>query len=637
MCGIVGFTGSLGRKESERIIRSMASSLQYRGPDDEGFYDKDDVSLGFRRLAIIDIPTGNQPIYTTDQSIVLVFNGEIYNYQELKELLVQKGYSFRTQGDSEVLLYWYQEHADQLDLFFEAINGMFALGIWDRKRDRFLLARDRAGEKPLYYSEVNGNLVFASELKAILEYPGFKKELDRISLAQYLAHEYVPSPRSIFEGIHKLPSASYLIYGKLSQKNRTSQIHSYWEYPSEEETWNASEEELLERLDALFLRSVKLRLISDVPVGIFLSGGIDSSAVLSYVNRLKDPKEIETFSIGFEDTSFDESKYAREVAQYFGNSHHEEIINSNSLLEIVPKVIERLDEPFADASLIPSTHLSKFAKKNVTVALGGDGGDELFMGYPTFQANQMAQVYNRIPNFFHQGILKLAGALPVSMNNFSLDFKIKRFLAFVRENPALREQLWLGSFSPSELKDLLHFNTNGMLDAEQLFCENFSIYQKGLHSRSPLGQLSYWYFKTYMHNDILVKADRASMFQSLELRAPFLDKDLIEFTARLPYSYKIRGLSMKYILKKLLVNRVPKSVIKRPKKGFGIPVAKWFRGELKEWVYDLFSSSRVKQGGLFEPKAIQKLLDEHCSKKQDHRKKLWTLFIFELWRERWYS
>ena len=636
MCAIVGFTGTLGKKESERTIRAMANSLRYRGPDDEGYYGNDSIQLGFRRLSIIDIPTGNQPIYTQDQSIVLVFNGEIYNYQELKEILVQKGYSFRTQGDGEVLLYWYQEHANRLELFFEALNGMFAVGIFDRNRDHLLLARDRAGEKPLYYTEVNGNLVFASELKAILEYPGFQKEMDRVSLAQYLAHEYVPSPRSIFRGVHKLPSASYLIYEKLSEKNRSTRVYSYWEYPPEE-SWDGSESELLERLDALFLRSVKLRLISDVPVGIFLSGGIDSSAVLSYVSRLKDSKEIETFSIGFEDTSFDESKYARDMAQYFGTSHHEEILSPNALLEVVPKVIDRLDEPFADASIVPSSHLSEFARKNVKVALGGDGGDELFMGYPTFQANQIAQFYNRVPNFFHLGILKLANALPVSMNNFSLDFKIKRFLAFVRENPALREQLWLGSFSPSELTNLLDFDAQGILDPENIFEENFSMYQKGLNSRSPMGQLSYWYFKTYLHNDILFKADRASMFQSIELRAPFLDKDLIEFVARLPYSYKIRGLTMKYILKKLLAPKVPNYIIKRPKKGFGIPVAKWFRAELKEWIFDLFSSSRVKQGGLFHAKTIQKLLNEHCTNQQDHRKKLWTLFVFELWKERWFS
>ncbi|MDH4129704.1 MAG: asparagine synthase (glutamine-hydrolyzing) [Spirochaetota bacterium] len=628
MCGIVGFTCYNSNIDKENVIKKMADAIRHRGPDDEGFYFTSQMVLGHRRLSIIDLGSGHQPIFNEDKSVSIVFNGEIYNFLELKESLIKKGHKFKTNSDTEVIVHLYEDHQENLLTY---LNGMFSFALWDQNHETLFLARDRAGKKPLYYTEINGELIFASELKAILRYPYFRKEIDDISLYKYLAHEYIPTPQSIFKGVKKLPAGSYLIY-----KRGSLSISSFWDLHFNGAYQNTlSEGEIVNNLDTLLRDSVKRRLISDVPLGVFLSGGIDSSAIVSYMADLIPSKEIKTFSIGFEDKSFDESNFARDVAKHFNTDHYERILNPKMLVDILPEVINFLDEPFADASIIPTYLLSKFTREKVTVALGGDGGDELFMGYPTFQANRISGLYDWMPNTIHKNIIvKLVNKIPVSMNNISFDFKVKRFLYGVKADKNYREQLWLGAFSFENIEKLIKSNKIHELNEEKLFDEVIFFNQNN-DTENQLDRLSYYYFKTYLHDDILVKVDRASMACSLETRAPFLDVQVMDFVGCIPNKYKLKGLSMKYILKKILAGRLPNHILHRPKKGFGIPVAKWFKDDLKALVLDVFSEEKIKREGFFHYPFIKTLLNEHFSEKQDHRKMLWTLFIFELWLEKW--
>ncbi len=628
MCGIVGFTCYRSQMDHRSAIQRMADSIRHRGPDDEGFYLNNEIALGHRRLSIIDIEGGHQPMFNEDRTVAVVFNGEIYNFQELKDDLIKRGHAFTSHTDTEVLVHLYEDYGED---FLACLNGMFSLAIWDQKQEILLLARDRAGKKPLYYSEIRGELIFASELKAMTHYPLFTKEMDTLAFVKYLAHEYVPTPHSIFKGVNKLPAGSYLLY-----KKGTYAIKGFWDYHFGKAYQNqSSEKELIEQLDSLLRDSVSRRLISDVPLGVFLSGGIDSSTIVAYMADLMPSKDIKTFSIGFEDKSFDESGFARDVANYFNTSHYEQILDPKTMLDILPKVVSSLDEPFADASIIPTYLLSKFTRENVTVALGGDGGDELFMGYPTFQASRLAGYYDWIPASIHRNVIvKLAHKLPVSMNNISLDFKIKQFLQAVKMDKSYRDQLWLGAFSLEDMNCLLKSDGNTGLNNTELFSEVI-FYNQNNDCRNSMDRLSYFYFKGYLHDDILVKVDRASMANSLETRAPFLDVELMDFIGSIPNKYKMKGFNMKYILKKTLSKKLPKHILQRPKKGFGIPIGKWFRDDLKPLVLDVFSEEKIKREGFFEYPYIKKLLDEHIGGKRDHRKKLWTLFVFEQWLSEW--
>ncbi|MDH5680826.1 MAG: asparagine synthase (glutamine-hydrolyzing), partial [Spirochaetota bacterium] len=592
MCGIVGFTNQKSRLDRERVLKDMADSIRHRGPDDEGYHITSQISLGHRRLSIIDIHSGHQPMFDEDRSVSIVFNGEIYNFPDLKTELEAKGHLFTTHSDTEVLVHLYEEYG--LDMF-EHLNGMFAFALWDEKAESLLLARDRAGKKPLYYAEIGGELVFASELKALTRYPGFRREIDPIALQKYLAHEYVPTPHTIFRGVKKLFAGSYLTY-----KRETLTERQYWDFDLSGSYSNQlSERELIEELDCLMRDSVSRRLISDVPLGVFLSGGIDSSCLVAYMADLMPSKDIKTFSVGFEDKSFDESEYAKDVADYYQTSHHQQVLHPQTLVDILPEVTAFVDEPFADASIVPTYLLSKFTRETVTVALGGDGGDELFMGYPTFQANKMAKAYSWMPSPLHNGIIRpLAEKIPVSMNNLSLDFKIKRFLSAVKADRAYREQLWLGAFSLQDMNELILPEHMALSDNDSLFSESIS-YNERKNEDHYLDRLSYWYLKTYLHDDILVKVDRASMAVSLECRAPFLDVSVMDFVGRIPHKYKLKGFTMKHILKKLLASKLPKHIIDRPKKGFGIPVARWFREDLRDMVLDVFAEDKIKREGYF--------------------------------------
>jgi asparagine synthase (glutamine-hydrolysing) len=622
MCGICGVVGH--EPIDREALARMTDALRHRGPDDEGFFvderpDGVAVGLGFRRLSIIDLVSGNQPIGNEDGSIHVVFNGEIYNYRELRSELEARGHRFSTNSDTEVIVHLYEERGPHC---VERLNGMFAIALWDSPRSELLLARDRFGKKPLYYSEVGNTLLFGSELKSLLEHPRCPRELDLEALSRYLALEYVPTPYSIYEGVRKLPGGHVLRW----RDGRTS-IEQYWDLHLEADDPVRPDEEYVAEFEAFFREAVRRRLISDVPLGAFLSGGIDSSSVVAMMVDARPPESVKTFSIGFGERSFDESEHARRVAAHFGTDHREEIFTADVMLEILPTVVEWLDEPFGDASILPTYLLSRFTREHVTVALGGDGSDELLAGYPTFPADRLARLY-RVPQVLHTNVIvPLADRLPVSTRNFSFDFKLKRFLRAASAPDDVRHPVWLGSFAPDEQAALLSFSPG----------DPFSEQRRALAAASgdKLGRLIYLYAKTYLQDDILAKVDRASMACSLEVRAPFLDVDLVEFLGRVPSKLKLRGLDTKHLLKRAMRDRLPTGIATRRKKGFGIPIAAWFNGPLREVLQEELSPERIRQQGLFDATEVQRLVREHLSGRHDHRKQLWTLFVFQLWSRRW--
>lgn len=627
MCGICGYINyDLSNKADPTIIKGMSAALVHRGPDDEGMYINNNVGLGHRRLSIIDVHGGHQPIFNEDKTIVIVLNGEIYNFPEIKENLQKKGHIFYTNTDTEVIVHLYEDLAE--DCLHE-LNGMFAFAIWDNNNDKLFLARDRIGIKPLHYTTVNNQLIFASEIKAILRHPSVKKKLSLKSLSKYLTFEYIPAPDTIYEDIKKLLPGHFLVYS-----NKNIKLSPYWnlDYTPEKDK-DRSEEDYAKELRELLKKSVKRELISDVPLGAFLSGGIDSSSIVAFMSELS-PGNVKTFSIGFEEASFDESAYAEKVARYFGTQHYQQILSPDVTWKLIPKIIEILDEPFGDASIIPTYLLSEFTRKHVTVSLSGDGGDELFAGYPTYQAHKIANLYKILPSFIKKGILnRVINSLPVSFDNISFDFKLKKFIEGVEYVPEIRNYIWLGSFSPAEKMSLLTPKVLSQLDNSDEF-ENIFMYLKDVKIDDFIHKILFLDMKFYLQDDMLVKVDRASMAVSLEARVPLLDHTLVEFVTKLPSNLKLNKLTSKYIFKKSMKDILPLEIIKRKKKGFGIPVAKWIRNEIKDLVLDTLEGRKIKDAGLFNYNYIKNLLEQHFEGKKDHRKKLWTLLIFQLWYEK---
>ena len=629
MCGIVGFLTPKASGIPEReVLRRMRDVLIHRGPDDMGEFIRpmDEkgpfVFLGHRRLSIIDLGTGHQPLSNEDEKVWVVFNGEIYNFRELREELRKRGHQFRTESDTEVIAHAYEEYKENC---FRHFNGMFAIGIWDEKENRLILARDRLGKKPLYYSLINETFVFASELKAIMAYPSFSRRVDPVSFMKYLFFEFIPCPHTIFNDAKKIPAASYLIWDK-----KGSEVKQYWSpFDSKRSEENLSEAEAELRIMELLKESVKRRLISDVPLGVFLSGGIDSSTVAALAQK-EVPGKIKTFSIGFEDPSFDESKYASMASKYIGTEHHEQTMTPADLLNIVPSLPEILDEPMADASILPTYLLSKFTRGHVTVALGGDGGDELFAGYPTYLAHKFATQYERYLGLLHPAIHFFGNLLPVSDDNISFDFKLKKFLSGIGYPAGIRNSVWLGSFPFFENQKVLSPEVTSQFSQDRL-SEDIYFHEREYPYNDQITKLQYLDLKLYFQESILVKVDRASMACSLEVRAPFLDHELVEFVMGLPSKWKLRRCTSKYILKKAVGNWLPEEVIRRPKKGFGVPIAKWVKGPLNPLFKELLEFDRIRREGFLNPKYVAQLLQDHLLNKSDNRKQLWTLLVWELW------
>ena len=627
MCGICGYIHlDESKKPSESILKNMVESLRKRGPDDEGFYLKDNVALGHRRLSIIDLKTGRQPMSSESAATTIVYNGEIYNFQELKSGMVERAHQFMTHSDTEVIIHAYEESGEDCVKLF---NGMFAFAIWDSRKKKLFIARDRFGKKPLYYGIFDNQFIFGSELKSLLKHPSVRKSIDFEALGKYLAYEYIPAPYSIFKGIFKLEAGSKLILEKGKVR-----VDKYW-VPKIEPDDRIDVETAKARLIQLLKESVKRRLISDVPLGVFLSGGIDSSAVVAMMSELMKPKDIKTFSIGFKEKSFDESSDARRVAEHFHTDHHEEILDPDAMLEVFPDILEYLDEPFADSSIIPTYLVSKFTRKHVTVALGGDGGDELFMGYPSFMAHRLDEYFKFCPMALKKAILGGATiVLPNSQGHMSLASYLHRFARGAGYPKSVRHQVWIGSFIPSEEDKLFLPGLNrpqGILDIYDL-TDKFYREAEGLDA---LSRAMYVYINTYMTDDILAKVDRASMANSLEVRAPFLDVEFAEYAMRIPSSLKLRGSSSKWILKEALKDKLPPQTLMKGKRGFAVPVAKWLKGDLQPMLKSAFSKQKIEREGIFDYSYIDDMVQSFLSGKSDVRKKIWALFMFEMWYDKW--
>ena len=621
MCGICGVAGGEPAAGLD-LVRRMCDAMAHRGPDDAGSEQLDGVTLGMRRLSIIDLAGGHQPMHNEDSTVWVVENGEVYNHRELREQLIAAGHAFMTHSDTEVLVHGYEQWGEAV---VERLNGMFAFAVLDRRRSVLFLARDRVGIKPLHYAIDGERLVFASELKALLQDRALRKGIDPVALDEYLTYEFVPSPRSIVRGISKLRPGHTLTW---SFATHSAAVRRYW--APELNVDGAGDERELDvdkacaELRAVLRESVRKELISDVPLGVFLSGGIDSSAVAAMMSELGG--EVKSFSVGFAERSFDESPYAREVAKHLGTDHHELILEPGMLLGLIPKLSLLLDEPLGDASIIPTYLLSEFTRRHVKVALGGDGGDELFAGYPTLQAHRLAGYYLRAPALLRRGLVEpLVRRLPVSRNNLSFDFRAKRFASGAGHPVAERHRRWMGSFASEERTSVLSREIRASLgDADGR--DEFSSYD-------PLNQVLMLDMRLYLENDILVKLDRASMMASLEGRVPLLNNDFVAYATSLPLHMKLRGMRSKFLFKRALRGVLPDRILNRPKKGFGIPVAEWFRGPLREQMLSVLSPERISADGFFEVGGVRRLIDDHLAGRRDNRKQLWTLFAFQLWHE----
>jgi len=568
MCGIAGFVGGGGRRD----LIAMTQALAHRGPDGNGhFVDAErNVYLGHRRLAIIDIAGGAQPMGNERGDVHVVYNGEIYNHLELRAELRRCGYRFQTDHcDTEVLVHGYDAWGEDLPL---RLNGMFAFAVYDERRRRLFLARDRFGEKPVYYMHKRGAFAFASELSALLEHPGVSGAVNAKSLQKFFAYGYLPAPNALYENCYKLPGGCHLT---LDIDSGEASTRRYWRFQLEpdEALTEADDEPLAEELRALMLKSVQRRLMSDVPLGVFLSGGIDSGAVLAGATAQLGRERVATYTIGFNEPSFDESIYARRLAGDLGSIHHEHMLDMERARDMIQSVLGRLDEPMGDASIVPTHLLSAFARRDVTVALSGDGGDELFAGYDPFMALGPAQIYDRLmPSFVHRGMRRLADMLPISTANMSLDFKLRRTLSGLSYPAPLWNAVWMAPLEPRDLKDVFC----SPLDAEELYSETIELWQTG-HSHDPIDKTLEFFTNFYLQDDILMKSDRAAMMSSLETRAIFLDNDVVDFCRRLPNRFKFRRGERKFLLRRALRPLLPRWVFDRPKKGFGIPLASWLR------------------------------------------------------------
>ena len=623
MCGITGIIDFDSSVVDRKILQRMNDALMTRGPDAEGFAFLPHAGLGHRRLSIIDLDSGAQPMRTTDGRFTLVFNGEIYNYRELRADLEKSGVSFQTHSDTEVLLALFvREGANCL----EKLNGMFAFAIGDAKDRKIFAARDRMGKKPFYYAQLPNGFAFASEPKAVLKDPALSKTLDPIAAKLFFAYEYVPAPYSIYANIKKLPQSHFL---ELTQS--TLKITRYWN-PPQNDPIDIDEKSAAKELLRLLDKAVTYRMISDVPLGVFLSGGLDSSSLVALMARHRTGKDIKTFSINFAEASYDESIYSSTVAKSFGTDHYEETLTANKMLGILPDVQNYLDEPFADGSILPTYLLAKFTRQKVTVALGGDGADELFAGYPTFFASRLANAYQRLPSFAKRTIQHMTTWLPSSEKNMSLDFKARQFLLGADYPGVEKNQVWLAALPPNEINRLFTpefgstpFNPLALIHNEMRHC-----------TATHFGnQLLYFYQKFYLCDGILVKTDRASMANSLEVRAPYLDKDVVEFAARLPYTYKLKGVTTKFLIKHAFNRLLPAMITQRGKKGFGIPIAGWLRRELKPHLLHALSRERIEKDGLFYWPTVNTFVQEHLSGKCNHRKPLFALLMFQGWLERY--
>ena len=612
MCGIAGFVDTeRSRDDAAQLLDSMCQVIRHRGPDDQGIWVGDGVALGVRRLSIIDLSGGHQPISNEDGSIIVVFNGEIYNYRELQKELQERGHHLATRSDTEVIVHAYEEYGDDC---VKHLSGMFAFALWDSKRRRLLAARDRFGKKPLNYYWDGQRLIFGSEIKSILE-AGIPREIDPIALDEYLVYRYVPAPNTLFMGISKLPAAHVLVYedGRIRTKR-------YWEL-SFTPSCRDDEATAIERTLALLKRAVQARLMSEVPLGAFLSGGVDSSIVVGLMAQMMS-QPVKTFSIGFEEDDYSELPYARQVSSHFGTDHREFIVRPD-LVSVLPQLAWVYDEPFGDDSMLPTYYVSKLAREYVTVVLTGDGGDEIFAGYTYYQREH---AIDRIPPFMRSLLGYGSSLLPNGVRGKQRLHSMSRDLAARH----LRSIMLLPDYSRSTIYSQDYFARVRDHNPCQRLVSQFSA----VPELDLLSQVQYVDVRTYLADDILVKVDKASMFNSLETRAPMLDHSLAEYVSSLPTTIRVRNGVLKYLLKKAAADLLPAGVLTRPKQGFSVPIKYWFRGELMNFVNDVLDSPKARQRGIFDPMFVRNLLKMHSSTADVNRSKaIWALLCLELWFE----
>jgi len=623
MCGICGTYGLIDRD----LLARMCGAISHRGPDDEGHYYSSDVMLGMRRLKVIDLNTGNQPIFNENRDIVVVYNGEIYNYKENRGYLENKGHKFYTNSDTETIVHLYEELGDKC---VERLRGMFAFALWDSVRERLLLARDRIGIKPLYYYFKDGVLLFASELKALLQCPSINKEINFHALHDYLTYLCVSAPDTIFKNIFKLEPGHMIIceYGNI-------EIKRYWDVCPQYDIYGGlfkNEATITERMYELILESIKSHLISDVPLGVFLSGGLDSSSIVAITSEILN-KPLKTFSIGFEDDYYNELDNARLVAKRFGTDHHEYIVSPASIKDI-QEILYFFDEPFADSSAIPTYYVSKYARQNVTVALSGDGGDELFGGYGNYKADKIGLLYKKIPSFIRNSLIPaIADCIPDAAEYLSGKARIKKILSMSRMSSEEGHVFWLSCFSEEAKRELYSDSSlTGLLCNNSL--DRYIRYFNGYDMTDFINSCIYVDVKTVLPNDYLTKVDRMSMANSLEVRVPFLDHKLLEFAMSISSKYKIRGLTTKYLLKKIMKDKLPEAIIKGRKKGFSMPLSRWFREDFSVLLDEFLSENIVKKRGYFNYEFVERLSKDHLAGRKDNSKLLWTLVCFEIWHRR---
>jgi asparagine synthase (glutamine-hydrolysing) len=615
MCGIAGIVSSSDRPDA-RLVRHMCDRIIHRGPDGSGFHENGQAALGMRRLAIIDVAGSQQPVYNEDRTVACVFNGEIYNFPELREQLRARGHSLATKGDSECLVHLYEDYGEDL---VHRLRGMFAFAIWDARAKRLLLARDRVGKKPLYWREDGDSLAFGSELKALLADPALAPRLDLVALHHYLTYQYVPAPWSICEGIRKLPPGHLL-----SWQDGVTKVSRYWRLDCTERPVTSVPEEA-ERLRALLLDATKVRMLSERPLGAFLSGGVDSSAVVAAMAR-QTSRPVKTFSIGFEEARFDEREHARRLAEYYGTDHQEFVVTS-AATDVLPTLARHFDEPFADASAIPSYYVARMSSQHVTVVLTGDGGDESFGGYQRYVAMGML---GRVPvPQFTRRPLRSLGSTILARGGPKALRTVGHAAAMLAEPVPRRYAYFMSYFRPERKLALYSHALRDHLadvDSYELLDQAFQESRAG----SDVCRLMDVDVQTYLPGDLLPKVDITTMSCSLEARSPFLDHHLMEWAAGLPCRLKVQSRTTKYLLKRAMVPWLPNEILARPKQGFGVPLASWLRNELRDLSWDVLTDSTARSRGLFRPEAVASLLSEHEAG-VNRSTRIWALIQFELW------
>lgn len=622
MCGICGmFNVGIGSPVSVQLLKKMADTLHHRGPDDEGFFLDGKVGLAHRRLSIIDLEGGHQPLTNEDQSVWVVFNGEIYNFQELRDELLEKGHTFKTQSDTEVIVHLYEERGEAC---FSLLRGMFAIVIWDKRNQTLLLARDRVGKKPLFYNYDGKRVIFGSEMKAILEVPGVPRDLDFEALSDYFSLLYIPAPKSIFRSIRKVLPGHYLV---ISDKGLRDV--EYWDLTFAP-IIRKDIEEWYELILDKFREAVKIRLMSEVPLGAFLSGGVDSSAVVALMHECSQDS-IMTSSIGFIEEEFNELEFARMVATKFQTNHHEEIVRPDAV-GIVEKLVWHYDEPFADSSAVPTYYVSQVAKQNVTVALSGDGGDENLAGYRRYYFDRRENFLRGImPSSLRKPVFGMLAQLYPKADWAPRILRGKATMENLARSPLEAYFRSVSAFWPEWKAQVLHVDLKRQLAGYDTL-DLFRHYYNKVETDDLLSRIQYLDIKTYLPDDILAKVDRASMANSLEVRAPMLDHQFMELLSTIPSSLKLKGIKGKYILKKAFEGRLPSDVLWRPKMGFGVPLAQWFRNDLKDMAYSVIFNEQSND--VLNQSTVQHLWQEHQSGRRNRSTELWALFMFRLWQKK---